>query len=170
MFLPTRDTVPIVPFCAEKDDIARIKGGGVDMKSRPPLLYTLQAVLSWILEEVLLAAFVLWILPHFFNINVPLWGLAILMLALAILSGVMYRVGRRTFFIRPKVAAENIIGSEGTVTKPLTPEGYVKVQGVLWKARCKGAEMEVGDEVEVIGMEGLKLVVKPKKTVPNKKP
>ena len=140
------------------------------MKSRPPLLYTLQAVLSWILEEILLAAFVLWLLPHFFNINLPLWGLAILMLALAILSGVMYRVGRRTFFIRPKVAAENIIGSVGTVTRRLTPEGYVKVQGVLWKAICNGLELGVGDEVEVVGMEGLKLVVKPKNAAPNKKP
>jgi membrane protein implicated in regulation of membrane protease activity len=170
MFLPTRDTVPTVPFCAEKDDIARIKGGGVDMKSRPPLSYTLQAIISWIIEEILLAAFILWILPHFFNINVPLWGLAILMLALAILSGVMYLVGRQTFFIRPRVAAENIIGSEGIVTRPLTPEGYVKVQGVLWKAICNGFELGVGDEVEVTGMEGLKLTVIPKNAALNKKP
>jgi membrane protein implicated in regulation of membrane protease activity len=162
MFLPTRDTVPIVPFCAEKDDIARIKGGGVEMKSRPPLWYTLQAVLSWILEEVLLAAFILWLLPHFFNINLPLWGLAILMLALAVYSGVMYRIGRQTFYIRPKVAAENIIGSEGIVARPLAPEGLVKVQGVLWKAICNESELGVGDEVEVVGMEGLKLIVRPK--------
>jgi len=134
------------------------------MKSRPPLWYTLQAVLSWVLEEILLAAIVLWLLPHFFNINMPLWGLAILMLALAAYSGFMYRVGRQTFFIRPKVAAENIIGSEGTVTKPLAPEGYVKVQGVLWKAICNDLELGVGDEVEVVGMEGLRLVVKPKKS------
>jgi membrane protein implicated in regulation of membrane protease activity len=132
------------------------------MKTRPPLWYTLQAVLSSILEEILLAAVVLWLLPHF-NVNIPLWGLAILMIALAVYSGVMYRVGRQTFFIRPKVAAENIIGSEGTVTKPLAPEGYVKVQGVLWKAICNELDLGVGDEVEVIGMEGLRLVVKPKK-------
>jgi len=133
------------------------------MKTRPPLWYILQAVLSWMLEEILLAAAVLWLLPHFFNINIPLWGLAILMLALAAYSGAMYRFGRQTFFIRPKVAAENIIGSEGVVTKPLAPEGYVKVQGVLWKATCNESELGVGDEVEVIGMEGLRLIVKPKK-------
>jgi membrane protein implicated in regulation of membrane protease activity len=132
------------------------------MKSRPPLWYTLQAVLSSVLEEILLAAVVLWLLPHF-NIKIPLWGLAILMLALAVYSGVMYRVGRQTFFIRPKVAAENIIGSEGSVTKPLSPEGYVKVQGVLWKATCNETKLEIGDEVLVVGMEGLRLIVKPKK-------
>jgi len=140
------------------------------MKPRPPLWYTLQAVLSWMLEEILLAAVVLWLLPHFFNINMPLWGLAILMTGVAIYSGVMYRVGRQTFYIRPKVAAENIIGSEGTVTRSLAPDGYVKVQGVLWKAICNESELGVGDEVEVVGIEGLKLIVKPKKwAVPNRK-
>jgi membrane protein implicated in regulation of membrane protease activity len=133
------------------------------MKSRPPLWYTLQAVLSWLIEEILLVVVVLWLLPHFFNLNLPLWGLAILMVALAVYSVVMYRVGRQTFFIRPKVAAENIIGSEGTVTKTLAPEGYVKVQGVLWKAVCNELELGVGEGIEVIGMEGLRLVVKPKK-------
>jgi membrane protein implicated in regulation of membrane protease activity len=132
------------------------------MKTRPPLWYTLQAVLSSILEEILLAAVVLWLLPHF-NVNIPLWGLAIMMIALAIYSGVMYRIGRQTFFIRPKVAADNIIGREGTVTRPLAPEGYVKVQGVLWKAICNESALGIGDEVEVVGMTGLRLIVKPKK-------
>jgi membrane protein implicated in regulation of membrane protease activity len=132
------------------------------MKSRPPLWYTLQAVISWLLEEGLLVAVVVWLLPHLFDITVPLWGLAVLMLALAVYSGTMYRIGRQTFFMKPKVAAENIIGSRGTVTRRLAPEGYVKVQGVLWRAICKESDLEIGDEVEVIGIEGLKLIVRPK--------
>ena len=132
------------------------------MKTGPPLWYTLQAVLSWILEEILLATIVLWLLPHFFNINIPLWVLAILMTGLAAVSATMFRFGRTTFFIKPKVAADNIIGSAGTVTTRLAPEGYVKIQGVLWKAICPGLELDVGDSVEVIGMEGLKLIVKRK--------
>jgi membrane-bound serine protease (ClpP class) len=107
-------------------------------------------------------AVVVWLLPHLFDITVPLWGLAVLMLALAVYSGTMYRIGRQTFFMKPKVAAENIIGSRGTVTRRLAPEGYVKVQGVLWRAICKQSDLEIGDEVEVIGMEGLKLIVRPK--------
>ena len=136
------------------------------MKTGPPLWYTLQAVLSWILEEILLAAVVLWLLPHFFNINIPLWVLAIFMLALAAYSGFMYRFGRTTFFITPRVAADNIIGSVGMVTKPLTPEGYVKVGGVLWRARCRETELDIGEEVEIVGMEGMRLLVKPKKGEP----
>ncbi len=130
------------------------------MKIRPPLWYTLQAVISWIVEELLLVAIVLWLLPRFFQVNIPLWGLVLLMLALAVFSGIMYTVGRRTFFIRPKVVGESLIGAQGTVVKPLTPVGYVKVQGVLWKATCLGSELRVGDEVEVTGIEGLRLVVR----------
>lgn len=133
------------------------------MKNRPPMWYTLQAVFSWMLEEILLAAVVLWLLPRFFNIDIPWWGLAILMVGLAVYSIIMYWVGRHTFFIRPRVAPDDIIGSEGTVTRRLTPEGRVKVRGILWKAVSQEVEMEVGDKIEVIGMEGLKLIVKLKK-------
>jgi len=131
------------------------------MKNKPPLWYPVQAILGWMLEEVVLVAIVLWLLPHF-NINIPLWGLAILMVALAVYSYIMYRVGRPTFLIKPKVSAEAILGNEGKVTKRLAPEGYVKIQGVLWKATCNDAELEIGDEVVVVDIEGLKLFVSPK--------
>jgi membrane-bound serine protease (ClpP class) len=140
------------------------------MKTKPPLWYTVQAVLGWMLEEAILVAVVLWLLPQF-NVNLPLWALAILMVALAAYSCTMYRVGRSTFLIRPKVAAETVIGDGGKVTKRLAPEGYVKVQGVLWKAICDEAELEIGDEVVVVGIEGLRLIVSPKGgTVQDKKP
>ena len=130
-----------------------------EMKPKPPLWYTVQAILGAILEEAVLVAVVLWVLPHF-KIYVPLWGLVALMVALAVYSSVMYRIGRLTFLMRPKVAAEAIIGNEGKVTKRLAPEGYVKVQGVLWKATCGESELEVGDEVVVVGIEGLRLIVR----------
>ncbi len=121
----------------------------------------MQAILGWMLEEVVLMAIVLWLLPHF-NINIPLWALGILMVALAVYSYTMYRVGRPTFLLKPRVSAEAIIGNEGKVIKRLAPEGYVKVQGVLWKATCNEAELEIGDEIVVVDIEGLKLFVSPK--------
>jgi membrane-bound serine protease (ClpP class) len=135
------------------------------MKSKSPLWYTVQTILGWMLEESILVVVVLWLLPRF-NVNLPLWVLGILMVALAVYSSVMYRIGKMTFLMKPKVAAEAIIGNEGKVTKRLAPEGYVKVQGVLWKATCSESELEVGDEVLVVGIEGLRLLVRPKeKTV-----
>jgi membrane-bound serine protease (ClpP class) len=83
----------------------------------------------------------------------------------------MYRVGVPTFLMKPKVAAETIIGNDGKVTKRLAPEGYVKVQGVLWKATCFESELEVGDEVVVVDINGLRLIVSPKgRTSKLKKP
>ena len=131
------------------------------MENKPPLWYTVQAIVGWMIEEAILVAAVLWVLP-IFNINIPLWGLAILMAALAVHSCIMYRIGKPTFLIRPRVAAETIIGNEGKVTRRLAPEGYVKVQGVLWKATCDEAELEIGDEIVVVGIERLKLIVRPK--------
>ncbi len=131
------------------------------MKTKPPLWYTVQAVVGAILEEAALVAVVLWLLPRF-GINIPVWALALLMVGLALHSYIMYRLGRPTFLIRPRVAPENIIGNAGTVIKPLAPEGYVKVQGVLWKARCAESELDIGEEIVVVGIEGLRLTVKPK--------
>jgi len=131
------------------------------MKGKPPLWYTVQAILGGMIEEAILVAAVLWLMP-LFDIYIPLWGLAILMASLAVYSYIMYRVGRSTFLIRPRVAAEAIIGCEGKVTRRLAPGGYVKVQGVLWKATCDEAELEIGDEIVVVDIDGLKLIVRPK--------
>lgn len=132
------------------------------MKTKPPLWYTVQAIVGTVLEEVVLVAIVLWVLPHF-DIHIPLWGLAILMVGLAILSYVTYLIGKPTFILRPRVAPETIIGSEGKVVRPLAPEGYVKVQGVLWKAVCAESGLEAGDEIVVVGIDRLKLIVCPKR-------
>ena len=128
------------------------------MSTKPPLWYTVQAIVSTIFEEAVLVVIVLWVLPYF-DIHIPLWGLVVLMLGLAIFSYVTYRLGRLTFLLRPRVAPENIIGNEGRVVRSLAPEGYVKVQGVLWKATCAEAELEAGDEVVVVGIDRLKLTV-----------
>lgn len=120
----------------------------------------MQAILGALLEQAVLAAVVLWLLPRF-GIRLPLWLLVVLMLGLAVHSYIMYRAGKPTFSLKPRVAFENIIGSVGVVTRWQSSEGYVKVQGVLWKAKCQGHELRVGDKVEVTGVEGLKLVVMP---------
>jgi len=126
------------------------------MKTKVPLWYMMQAIIGTLLEEAVLVAIVLWGLPYF-DIYIPLWGLATLMIALAIVGYISYRIGKPTFFLKPRVTPE--IGSEGKVVTPLTPQGYVKVQGVLWKAVCTESGLETGDEVVVVGLDGLKLIV-----------
>ena len=131
------------------------------MKTKTPLWYTLQAIVGTLVEEAGLVFIVLWVLP-LFDIHIPWWGLALLMLALAVVAYVTYRIGKGTFFIKPKGALEALIGCEGVVVKPLAPVGYIKVRGELWKAACEEYECRNGDVVEVLEVEGMTLVVHPK--------
>ncbi|HEX75055.1 MAG TPA: hypothetical protein G4O12_00575 [Dehalococcoidia bacterium] len=128
------------------------------MKAKSTLWYTVYSIIGTIFEEAALVAIVLWVLPRF-NIHIPWWGLVILMVALAIFSYVSYRIGKPTLVLRPRVAPETIIGSEGKVVTPLAPEGYVKVQGELWKAISAESELEAGNEVVVVRIDGLRLLV-----------
>jgi membrane protein implicated in regulation of membrane protease activity len=56
--------------------------------------------------------------------------------------------------------AEALPGSRAVVVTPLRPEGQVRIDGELWRARAEH-ELEVGEEVEVVRLDpGLVLVVK----------
>jgi membrane protein implicated in regulation of membrane protease activity len=59
---------------------------------------------------------------------------------------------------RPAVGVETMVGASATVITPCRPRGQVRIQGELWEARCeRGADP--GDLVEVVGVDGLTLVV-----------
>ena len=133
-------------------------------KTKTPLWYTAEAIVGTLLEETALVIIVLWVLP-IFGIHVSWWWLAVLMVALAIVAYLTYRVGKGTFFVKRKAALEALVGNEGKVVKPMAPVGYVKVRGELWKASSSEGELKIGDEVVIEGMEGFRLIVRPKDTV-----
>ena len=58
--------------------------------------------------------------------------------------------------------AEAMIGLEGKVVTPLAPEGTIKVCGELWQASATDDAIDASEEVLVMGMEGLKLLVRRK--------
>ncbi len=122
-----------------------------------PLWYTIYAAIGTLIEEGAVVAIVLWGLPRL-NIHIPLWGMAILMVMLFAYSIFTYRTGRAALLMKPMVAPENIIDNEGIVATPLDPHGYVKVKGELWKATSE-SKLKVGDEIIVVGIQGIKLMV-----------
>lgn len=65
----------------------------------------------------------------------------------------------RAFRARPKGGKEGLIGERGIVKDRIAPEGLVFVHGEYWNAKAK-EELEPGDQIEVIGMDGLVLKVK----------
>ncbi len=53
-------------------------------------------------------------------------------------------------------------GSEGVVKAPLAPLGVVYAAGEEWTARSSsGADITLGQEVRVVGQDGLTLIVEP---------
>jgi membrane-bound serine protease (ClpP class) len=59
---------------------------------------------------------------------------------------------------------ESMVGKTGVVVVPLTPDGKVKVQGELWKARSEAGDLLKDQPVEVLATEGLTLIVRPVET------
>lgn len=86
------------------------------------------------------------------------WGLV------AILAAVALEVGESWFWIRftqrrrAVTGAEGLIGADAVVVEACRPDGRVRVQGELWRARCaRGAE--VGEHVGVVRVDDLTLEV-----------
>ena len=123
--------------------------------------HTLYSIISTLIEEVIIIAFILWILP-LFDVHIPVWGTIIILVVFTGFSYLMYRVGHPTISYQYASAPENIIGSIGVVENDVDPEGYVKVQGELWRAVVDEGKLIKGDEVIVTGIDGLKLTVRRK--------
>ena len=56
---------------------------------------------------------------------------------------------------------ESIVGAPGRAVTALDPEGQVSVRGQLWSARS-AERIEIGDDVTVTAVDGLKLEVGPR--------
>ena len=105
-------------------------------------------------------AVVLWGLPQL-DIHIPLAGLIALMVAWGAYAVISYRMGSQALRKKPVVGLPAMVGSRGKVVSPLAPVGLVKIKGELWEATSAGNKMiDTGEEVTVVGQDGLKLVVR----------
>ena len=133
----------------------------IKAKQFSPVGYTIYSIVGTILELVAIVVIVLWGLPRI-NIHIPLWGLILLMVASLLYSIFTYEMGKQVIGKKPVVDPETIIGNEGKVATLLDPRGYVKVKGELWKASCE-TRLDVEEEIVVVGIDGIKLIVVPRK-------
>jgi membrane-bound serine protease (ClpP class) len=62
-----------------------------------------------------------------------------------------------------KTGKEALIGSVGVSVTDLKPQGEIRVVGEFWQATAKEGWIKNGEKVEVVGMEGMFLVVRPVK-------
>ena len=106
-----------------------------------------------------MAAIVFWGLPQL-GIHLPLAVLIILMAVLAAYAVITYRLGSQALKRKPVAGLSDMVGSKGKVVSPLDPEGLVKIKGELWRSSSAGRRIDAGEEVIVVGQEGLKLIVR----------
>ncbi len=117
------------------------------------------AIISTLLEETALAVIVLVGLPQL-GIRIPLAGLIVLMAAWGTFSVFTYRMGSRALRKKPVIGLPDMVGSKGKVVSPLAPEGLVRIKGELWVTQSESGEMNAGEEIIVVGQDGLKLIVR----------
>jgi membrane-bound ClpP family serine protease len=63
---------------------------------------------------------------------------------------------------RVSFGTEALTGTTATVISALAPEGLVQMAGEQWSARSVEGEVPAGQSVEVVGREGLRLLVRKK--------
>ena len=87
--------------------------------------------------------------------------LGVTLIVVALIVSVIFYVGVKAQFKRVKTGKEALIGAKGIATSDLKPKGEIRVMGEFWEATAKNGEIATGQTVEVVGMEGMFLVVKP---------
>lgn len=100
-----------------------------------------------------LALLLLILLPSPWNVGAALASLALF--ALEVLYWQRRMRGRKV-----RTGVENLVGSTGEATTPLSPSGQIRVLGELWEARS-ATPLEQGARVRVVAVRDLMLEVEP---------
>jgi len=117
------------------------------------------AIVSTSLEEAALVVIWRWGLPHL-GIQLPLYVLIIVMVAWAAYAVITFWIVTRTLRRKAIVGLPTMVGSKGKVVSQLAPEGQVIIKGELWGAESIDRNIDKGEQVMVVGQDGLKLIVR----------
>ena len=123
--------------------------------------YIIFNIATGLLKGAVIAAIVLWLLPLLWGVNIPMWGLILLVVVFVIYEVVTFRLGRRALERKPVASPQAIVGCCGKATTPLTPDGYVQIEGELWRALSSGTSINKGDDIVVVEVDRLTLLVAP---------
>jgi membrane-bound ClpP family serine protease len=101
---------------------------------------------------------ILWAL----DVEIPVYILVIIGLVAGTFIFFVHRAVVPSLRRRKVTGKEGMIGLSGEVTQALTPQGVIKVEDEYWKAKSRGGDIPVGEEVEIVGIDGLKVEVEHK--------
>lgn len=116
-------------------------------------------IIVLLLDEAVAVVLILLVLRAL-GIEVPLP----VMIGLALLLGAFIFATHKVIIpaLRKKkiTGSEGMVGLEGKVVKPLTPVGVIMVGSEYWKAKSVDKDVAAGEEVEILGIDGLTLKVR----------
>ncbi|WP_297514521.1 NfeD family protein [Thermococcus sp.] len=116
-------------------------------------------LIALIADEIIVGVFLLVVLPAL-GIEVPVLIIG-LILGILLVKDVLiapYVLGGG-LEKRPKAGPESLVGRTAVVVDDLSPEGLVKLDGELWRARCLHGTARRGEKVRVVEVDGTKLLV-----------
>jgi membrane-bound ClpP family serine protease len=129
---------------------------GRNMKS--DLVDWLKAVATlW--DDVLLALLVLLVL-YLLDVRLSWYVILAVTLFFVVFAFVMHRLLVPLFRKKIMTGREELVGLKGEVVQALSPKGLVRLKGEYWKARCPGEALDKSTIVEVIGLDGLTIIVR----------
>lgn len=132
-------------------------------KNEPSDMKTWLIVCIALLDDVavlILVFVVLW----FFDIKISLPVMIIIGLVFGTFVFIVHRAIVPSLRRKKVTGAEGMVGLTGEVTQSLKPKGVVKIKGEYWKARSVEGEIDVGEDVEVLAINGLNLEVRRKES------
>ena len=116
-------------------------------------------ILVLLLDEVAALVLVLLVLS-FLGITIPLLVTIVIALLLGAFGFIIQRAVIPTLHKKKITGSEGMIGLNATVIEPLTPVGVVRVSAELWKAKSVDEYIGADEEVEIVGINGLILIVR----------
>lgn len=129
-----------------------------DVKSRLTRQRLVLAVISTSAEETAIWAIWRWLLPEFdIHLSVPvLIGVMAAWLAFSIWLFVFTTI---TLKKQVTVGLPSMIGTRGKAARNFDLEGMVRIKGELWSATSKDETISTGDDILVVGEDGMNLLV-----------
>lgn len=117
------------------------------------------AVASTSAEEFLIYALWRWLLPEW-DITLPVAALIAAMVAWGIFSVSLFIFTTKTLKRQVPVGLPSMVGTSGKAASRLAPEGLVRIKSELWVATTETGDIKKGENIEVVGEDGLRLVVR----------
>jgi membrane-bound ClpP family serine protease len=83
------------------------------------------------------------------------------MVFLGVYEVISYGIGSKALARKPVVSLQAMIGCRGRATTPIASDGYVRVEGELWRALSTGPNIDKGSQIVVVEVKRLTLFVAP---------